>query len=288
MMFDSARLELGLNALASLEAAGALWRVVIFALDAEVASELDSHGVRSWPFFQTVSRHLPSWSATPQDATPATFDFKDKVLLKYVTFLSALELGYEMLWLDVDLVVFKDPLEAFRLLLAREGGGGFDFAIQTYPGSAVGEPEKVFQAVPPIPQHLLEHYTPLLHPELCTGVLYVAPTALALRFFRVTLRRQVTDYLLRLTNGTTGMDPDVFFDDQIALNEVLFDRYKLGLGRIRIHRLDPFEWASPLTLLSEDHGRRRPMIVYHQFGYGGTHKAKRFKELGLWFLPTSD
>ena len=42
MMFDSARMELGLNALISLESAGVLPRVIVFALDVPVYNALIS------------------------------------------------------------------------------------------------------------------------------------------------------------------------------------------------------------------------------------------------------
>ena len=78
-----------------------------------------------------------------------------------------------MLWLDADIVVFRDPWEAMKAAAPRDD---YDVAIQQYLGMA---------------EVVAEQETSLLLPELCAGVIYARATALSLRLVQAMLHRQV-------------------------------------------------------------------------------------------------
>ena len=204
MMFDHSRLELGLNALASLESVGALPQVLVFALDPEVTVTMDRIGVHSWPLYTTLTKHLPSLALAGHEPVAGDVVFSDLMLVKLVTCLSTLELGYDVLWLDGDVVAFRHPLQALRDIQATDGRP-YDLAIQTDPISA---------------EVLAESETSLLYPKLVAGVFYARSSVLAVRLIQEALRRQVLHHYRRHDSSLGEDVTDVNYDDQTAVNEV--------------------------------------------------------------------
>ena len=222
MMFDQARLELGLNALASLRMAGALPHVVVFALDPTVTTSMHLNGIHFWPLHTSLTQHLPSLALRGEESVVGHGDFSDKVLLKFVPCLSALALGYDVLWLDGDLVVFQDPLQALRD--TRSYHGPFDLAFQSMPVSPV--------------MKTLHHTSYLMTSPLLSGVTYAsAARPLARRFLQEALHRQVRHYHRRRM-GNHPTDGINYFADQVGqgLRECqggVWPESGLGLGRER-------------------------------------------------------
>ena len=97
------------------------------------------------------------------------------MLTSYDPMARPLPCRYELLWLDADLVVFRDPFEALAPFEQRSGGG-YDMALQREPGSH---------------EAMFEWETSLLYPEFVTGVLHAKPTLLAKRLLKESMHRQV-------------------------------------------------------------------------------------------------
>ena len=73
---------------------------------------------------------------------------------------------------------------------------------------------------------------------------------------------------------------------QSAVNEVYFDRYHLGLGRLQLFLLDPYQWTcrEGFQVLEKTNFTMGPVILYHEHkGYGHT-KKEGMVEKGFWFL----
>ena len=55
------------------------------------------------------------------------------------------------------------------------------------------------------------------------------------------------EYRHRRVSAHEDPNQSFLYDDQMALNEILFDRYAVGLGGLRVHPLDPLMWAGPTS-----------------------------------------
>ena len=67
---------------------------------------------------------------------------------------------------------------------------------------------------------------------------------------------------------------------------MIFDRYALGFSGVRVHLLDPYQWAGP----DSDRNRAKlgdalgPLVLYHMWGKGSADKKGRLRARGYWFL----
>ena len=271
MAFDKGRLDIGLNAIVSMQRASGLpgGRVLVYSLHPEADKHLEELGVAWWPLHETLAKHVPGLENEAERESNGD-GFHHKVLFKMAGCLLVLDLGYEALWLDADVTVMRDPTLALQ--------GSRDDVSVTYCDGA----ETV--------EYWMEEYgsSTLVFPCSSTGVFHVRPTALAYRLLEEVVVRQEAHYYgkRRVEQGSYTRS---YFDDQVAFNEVLGERFELGLGRLRLGMLDPWIWASTWTYdvaVSNRTGRvlQEPLLL-HVFSLNQINKIMFMVLRGLWHLP---
>jgi hypothetical protein len=273
MMFDSNRLELAKNALHSLDRMELLRHTLIFPTDATAASFLDGFQNASyWPLYTLTAEQHSSLAIGP--AQPAqgndygTPGFERAVLLKFAVTLAMLGLGYGVLWLDADVVALGDPL---RILegAGAQGDEAADLTIQF--GAAILE-HKAWE---------WERATGLSLPHVCTGVFAARPRPSVLALLRRALAVQACYCEERGEDASAGHQ-----DDQTVLNALLFERDRLGLGDLRVHVLDAWQWPMSdayHSILAE--ARPEPVLVHVNLMHSADEKAEFMRAGGLWRVP---
>ena len=105
----------------------------------------------------------------------------------------------------------------------------------------------------------------LAHGFLCTGVFHARPTVLARRLLYESLKRQEERHQ---ANDTSG-----YYDDQNAFNDCVYNRFDLGLSRVRIEVLDPWVWTSGWVMThAESMNRTVDPVLVHVWGGPSTGK----------------
>jgi len=260
MMGNSGHLGLVNNALFSVRRVG-VDRIVVFGLDGNVCTKggrvradgVDGTGTLCYTLPKGKLEVLCGDCSETRDVWSS--GFADVAVVKPAVIKAVVEMGYDVIWMDTDIVLFANPIEDI-------GEHDADIVIQS--GGTIAE-------VNPEPETLFRD-------ELCTGFFLIKSTPSSVDF--------LTHVILELSNH----EDEVQFGDQAALNIVLWEWKWRGDGRgINVVILNPVRYPSG-GVFFEHHDRVYgsegmgidPVMVHNNFLVGKGKKVERFKRHGLW------
>lgn len=184
------------------------------------------------------------------DSEWGTAAFRDVTTRKLELLVAELGDGLRVLYLDVDVAVWRDPLPGLLALPARDAWLQSD--------------ERSFQAS-------------AVH-NFCTGVVFLSPTEGAHRLLRCALDR-VSRHGQALGRGRAVPGITVP-NDQDALNHCV----ARGRGKWSVGVLDPAKYPNGFRYFKRrELCASRPVLLHNNYALGQARKVRRFQKLGLWF-----
>lgn len=248
LMMNAGHVELCLNAIFSLRAVG-VSNIMVFALDDTARQALQHVEVASY-----LVPNMSAYCTHCQELRDVwTRGFADIATLKPACVLAVLRLGYNVLWMDTDIVAFRNP---FDYLLPTA-----DLTFQVGGSFATDIPLDVEDA---------------LRADLCTGLYFALANERTEAFFEHTIQTLAL------------FEDEVKFGDQSATNLVLFEQHwRRGIEDITFQVLDPvlFPTGGVYFVSKEPQARGvEPVLVHNNFLIGRDLKIQRFRDFGLWYV----
>ncbi len=241
-------LTLAHNLVLSIEKLG-LKNYILFAFDKESYNSMLSNNIQVF--------YDESINCDQKFGKFGTAQFKNVTNYKFVPLLKLLKKGYNVLFVDADIVFIKNPFPFFNK--------GFDISIQYGQGEIINE------------EYLNTKQNPIglggdKYNYLCTGFFYVQSNQRSINFFEKALQ-------CLLDNSDK-----VEFDDQDAFNEV----FQKNRSNIKLDVLEPYLFPNGGVFTREskfkDMCRKDPVILHANYVFGLQNKIKLFKEIDMWHL----